>query len=163
MFGNAFWHIHSFFYNLENNITNMFHFFCILNFVHSDWYWICQIRDIHKNVYSLLLLFSYNKQWRILTNSAPVGKHRQSNDWATGCLVWSSVLSWARYFSPLQSTHAPFQWVPVPSTQGAKLTTALHLMLRFRMSATIFLLLTPTPYAYNGVNKGKFTVAFTCR
>jgi hypothetical protein len=60
----------------------------------------------------------------------------------------------------------PFQWVPVPKrkgTQGVKLTTDLHLMLRFRMSATIFLLLTSTPYPYNGVNKGKFAAAFTYR
>jgi hypothetical protein len=60
----------------------------------------------------------------------------------------------------------PFRWVPVPlrkGTQGVKLITDLRLMQRFRMRATIFILLAPTPYAYNGVNKGKFTVTFTCR
>jgi hypothetical protein len=50
--------------------------------------------------------------------------------------------------------------VPVPQR---KLTTDLCLMLRFRMIATIFLLLTSTPYAYNGVNKGNFAVTFTYR
>lgn len=63
---------------------------------------------MHTNMYSVLLLFSYNKheecqQTALLWESVGSKVTRLQ-------AVWSGVQSsvWARYFSLLQSTHAPF-------------------------------------------------------
>jgi len=82
-------------------------FLCILNVIHSDWYWICQTRDSTKICtvccYCWIKTMMEYQQTALLWESVGSQVTRLR-------AVWSGVQYsvWARYFSHLQSTCASF-------------------------------------------------------